>query len=81
MPVKDQMNDYNCEVVNRFAIVDGDLDMDPTELIRLAEERTLKEKEEKRKQKEKEKRDKRNKMMNPPRKEQKKGVCNFHFLK
>merc|ERR1712096_384578 len=50
-----------------------EFDMDPLEYIAMVEARKAKEKEEKRKLKEKELKDKKNKLMNPPKKEQNKG--------
>jgi len=69
----DQVSSYNCEVTNKYAMVDEEVDMDPLEYVAMVEARKAKEKEEKRKLKEKEVKDKKNKLMNPPKKEQKKG--------
>merc|ERR1712183_933778 len=68
----DQVSSYNCEVTNKYAMVDEEVDMDPLEYVAMVEARKAKEKEEKRKLKEKEVKDKKNKLMNPPKKEQKK---------
>ena len=76
----DQVSSYNCEVTNKYAMVDEEVDMDPLEYVAMVEARKAKEKEEKRKLKEKEVKDKKNKLMNPPKKEQKKGFFIVDFL-
>ena len=66
---------YNCEVANKYVMGgESEEEMDPLEYLKMVEERTRMEKAAKKKQKERELKEKKNKLMNPPKKNAKKGL-------